>query len=112
MSLAAWAMFALFFVWSFLGMPIGYAMLASSIVYLFATQQDIALVATQSLNGLYGSFVLLAVPLFIRVFTAPVAGVIADRLRERSIVLLWSGVLSLSTALALFAAGGFWPSVV
>ena len=27
--------------------------------------QDIALVATQSLNGLYGSFVLLAVPLFI-----------------------------------------------
>ena len=53
--------------------------------------------------------IVLAVPLFIRVFTAPVAGVIADRLGERSIVLLWSGVLSLSTALALFAAGGFWP---
>ena len=29
------------------------------------TGQDIGLVATQSLNGLYGSFVLLAVPLFI-----------------------------------------------
>jgi len=53
--------------------------------------------------------IVLAVPLFIRVFTAPVAGVIADRLGERSIVLLWSGVLSLATALALFGAGGFWP---
>ena len=65
MSFAAWTMFGLFFLWSFLGMPIGNAMLASAIVYLLMTGQDIALVATQSLNGLYGSFVLLAVPLFI-----------------------------------------------
>ena len=65
MSFAAWMMFGLFFLWSFLGMPIGNAMLASAIVYLFLTGQDIGLVATQSLNGLYGSFVLLAVPLFI-----------------------------------------------
>jgi tripartite ATP-independent transporter DctM subunit len=65
MSFSAWAMFVLFFLWSFLGMPIGHAMLASGIVYLLLTQQDIALVATQSLNGLYGSFVLLSVPLFI-----------------------------------------------
>ena len=65
MSFAAWTMFVLFFVWSFLGMSIGNAMLASAIVYLLMTGQDIALVATQSLNGLYGSFVLLAVPLFI-----------------------------------------------
>ena len=53
--------------------------------------------------------IVLAVPLFIRVFTAPVAGVIADRLGERSIVLLWSGALSLATALALFGVSGFWP---
>ena len=46
-------------------MSIGNAMLASAIVYLLMTGQDIALVATQSMNGLYGSFVLLAVPLFI-----------------------------------------------
>jgi len=65
MSFSAWAMFVLFFLWSFLGMPIGHAMLASGIVYLVITQQDVALVATQSLNGLYGSFVLLSVPLFI-----------------------------------------------
>ena len=65
MSFAAWMMFGLFFLWSFLGMSIGNAMLASAIVYLLMTGQDIALVATQSMNGLYGSFVLLAVPLFI-----------------------------------------------
>ena len=65
MSVAAWVMFVLFFVWSFMGMPIGHAMIASGIVYLFMTNQDLGLVASQSLNGLYGSFVLLAVPLFI-----------------------------------------------
>jgi PPP family 3-phenylpropionic acid transporter len=53
--------------------------------------------------------VVLAVPMFVRVFTAPVAGILADRLGERSIMLLWSGILSLLTALALFAAGSFWP---
>lgn len=53
--------------------------------------------------------IVLAVPMFVRVFTAPVAGIIADRIGERSIVLLWSALLSLSTALALFATGSFWP---
>ncbi|MCX7303697.1 MAG: TRAP transporter large permease [Hyphomicrobiales bacterium] len=65
MSSAAYIMFILFFAWSFLGMPIGHAMLASAIVYLFITGQDIGLVASQSLNGLFSSFVLMAVPLFI-----------------------------------------------
>jgi PPP family 3-phenylpropionic acid transporter len=53
--------------------------------------------------------IVLAVPMFVRVFTAPVAGMIADRIGERSIVLMWSGVLSLLTALALFATSSFWP---
>jgi len=53
--------------------------------------------------------IVLAVPLFVRVFTAPVAGVIADRIGERSVVLLWSALLSLLTAVALFATGSFWP---
>ena len=80
MSFAAWVMFGLFFLWSFLGMPIGHAMLAGAIVYLFMTGQDIGLVASQSLNGLYGSFVLMAVPLFI--FSAEImnAAKITDRL--------------------------------
>src|SRR5215204_4583493 len=82
MSFAAWVMFALFFVWSFLGMPIGHAMLVAAIVYLFMTGQDLGLVASQSLNGLYGSFVLMSVPLFI--FSAEIMGAakITDRLFE------------------------------
>ncbi len=53
--------------------------------------------------------VVLALPMFVRVFTAPVAGLIADRIGERSVVLMWSGVLSLLAALALFGVTGFWP---
>ncbi len=80
MSVAAWVMFVLFFVWSFMGMPIGHAMIASGIVYLFMTNQDLGLVASQSLNGLYGSFVLLAVPLFILAAEIMNASKMTDRL--------------------------------
>ncbi|UDF29214.1 UNVERIFIED_ORG: MFS transporter [Roseateles sp. XES5] len=53
--------------------------------------------------------IVLALPMFVRVFTAPLAGILADRIGERAVVLLWSGLLSLATALALFATGSFWP---
>ncbi|QFI66550.1 3-phenylpropionic acid transporter [Sinorhizobium alkalisoli] len=56
--------------------------------------------------------VVLAVPMFIRVITAPLAGVLADRLGERTIVLVWSGCLSLATAFILFFAHSFWPVLV
>lgn len=82
MSFAAYLMFGLFFLWSFLGMPIGHAMLASAFVYLFVTGQDIAIAATQSLNGLYSSFVLMAVPLFILSADIMNASKITDKLFE------------------------------
>jgi len=82
MSFAAYLMFGLFFLWSFLGMPIGHAMLAAAFVYLFVTGQDIAIAATQSLNGLYSSFVLMAVPLFILSADIMNASKITDRLFE------------------------------
>lgn len=80
MTLAAWVMFGLFFAWSLLGMPIGHAMLAAGIAYLLISGQDIGLLASQSMNGLYSSFVLMAVPLFI--FSAEImnASKITDRL--------------------------------
>lgn len=82
MSFAAYVMFALFFLWSFLGMPIGHAMLLAAFVYLFMTGQDIGLVASQSLNGLYSSFVLMSVPLFILAADIMNASKITDRLFE------------------------------
>lgn len=54
----------------------------------------------------------LSVPLLVRVITAPVAGVIADRIGERADVLIWSAGLSLLTALAFFMGGGFWVVLI
>lgn len=53
--------------------------------------------------------IVLAAQLLLRVFAAPVAGVFADRLGERTLMLVWSGALSLSTALAMFFTDTFWP---
>jgi tripartite ATP-independent transporter DctM subunit len=80
MSFAAIAMFVLFFVWTFLGMPLGHAMLASGIVYFLIHGGDMGLVASQGLKGVYGNFVMLAVPLFI--FSAELmnAGQMTDKL--------------------------------
>lgn len=80
MTVAAAVMLASFFVWAALGMPIGFAMLCSAFLYLTLRGQDIALVASQSLNGLFRSFVLLAVPLFIVAAEIMNAGTISERL--------------------------------
>jgi len=79
-STAAIVMLASFFVWGALGMPIGFAMLCSAFVYLIINHQDIGLVASQSLNGLFRSFVLLAVPLFILAAEIMNAGTVSERL--------------------------------
>ena len=78
--LAAALMLASFFLWAAMGMPIGFAMLASAFLYLLASGQDIGLVASTSLNGLFRSFVLLAVPLFIVAAEIMNAGTISERL--------------------------------
>src|SRR5262245_34929525 len=80
MSFAAYVMLALFFVWMIIGMPIGHAMLAAGIVYLLLTGQDLAIAASQSLNGLFSSFVLMSVPLFILSADIMNASKITDRL--------------------------------
>jgi C4-dicarboxylate transporter, DctM subunit len=52
-------------VLALLGLPIGYAMIAGSVLYLLLAGQDMGIAAEQVLQGLRGSFILLAVPLFI-----------------------------------------------
>ncbi|WP_204251204.1 TRAP transporter large permease [Elioraea rosea] len=65
---------------SLLGLPIGLSMITGSILYLAASDQDMSIAAEQVLNGLNGSYILLAVPLFI--FSAGLmnAGTMTDRL--------------------------------
>lgn len=48
-----------------LGLPVGHAMIASSILYLLLSGLDMGTAAEQILNGLFSSYILLAVPLFI-----------------------------------------------
>lgn len=60
--------------------PIGFSMLASGIAYLVVKRQDMGLAAEQVLNGLYNSYVLLAVPLFILAANLMNAGTISERI--------------------------------
>lgn len=72
-------LFSLFLL-AAIGMPIAYAIILAAIVYLAAAGQDLALAGEQILQGLYDSFVLLAVPLFIVAANIMNAGTISERL--------------------------------
>jgi tripartite ATP-independent transporter DctM subunit len=63
-----------------LRLPIGFSMLASGIGYLLVKRQDLGLVAEQVSNGLYNSYVLLAVPMFIFAANLMNAGTVSERL--------------------------------
>jgi C4-dicarboxylate transporter, DctM subunit len=65
-----------------LGAPVGLAMLAAGFAYLFATGQDIGLAVDQTMNSLYNSYVLIAVPLFILVANTMNTGGVIDRLLD------------------------------
>jgi tripartite ATP-independent transporter DctM subunit len=76
--------------------PIAFAMLAGGIAYLIVSGQDLGLAAEQILNGLYNSYVLLAVPLFVFAANLMNAGTISERLFAFSRVLVgrWRGGLA------------------
>ena len=63
-----------------LRLPIGFSMLASGIAYLLVKGQDVGLVAEQVCNGLYNSYVLLAVPLFVFAANIMNAGTVSERI--------------------------------
>ena len=75
-SLAVAAIIAL----SLLGLPIGHAMIGGSVLYLFMAGIDMGTAAEQLLNGMYSSFVLLAIPLFILAAEFMTIGSITNRL--------------------------------
>ena len=65
---------------SAIGTPIAYAILVSSCAYLWVGGQGIGLAGKIVLDGMYSSFILLAVPLFIVAANIMNAGTISDRL--------------------------------
>jgi tripartite ATP-independent transporter DctM subunit len=75
-SLAVMAIVAL----SLLGLPIGHAMIGGSVLYLYLAGLDMGTAAEQLLNGMYTSYLLLAIPLFILAAEFMNSGSIMDRL--------------------------------
>ncbi len=71
-----------------LGAPIAYAMIVAATVYLFMSGLDLGLASEQMLQGLFTSFILLAVPLFIVAANIMNAGTISDRLLNFCVALV------------------------
>src|SRR3569833_4674414 len=71
-----------------LGLPIGHAMIVSSIFYLLLKGLALGTAAEQILNGLFNSYVLLAIPLFILAADLMNTGSLTDRLLRFCLVLV------------------------
>ena len=80
MSAGFGLMLAVFVGIALLRGPIGLAMIAGGITYLGATGRDMGLAAEQILNSLFGSFVLIAVPMFIFAANVMNAGALSERI--------------------------------
>ena len=80
MSLALWTLIGVVVAGMLLRMPIGFSMLMAGVGYLLVKRQDIGLVAEQVSNGLYNSYVLLAVPLFVFAANIMNAGTVSERI--------------------------------
>ena len=80
MSTALLALALVLLATMLLRMPIGFGMLAAGIAYLLASGQDLGLVAEQVCNGMYNSYVLLAVPLFVFAVNLMNAGTVSERI--------------------------------
>jgi len=65
---------------SLVGLPIGFAMIGGSILWLFLSGIDMGTAAEQLLNGMMASQLLLAIPLFILAASFMSTGSILDRL--------------------------------
>jgi C4-dicarboxylate transporter DctM subunit len=80
MSTALLALVGVLVAGLLLRMPIGFSMIAAGIAYLAAKQQDLGLAAEQIGNGLYNSYVLLAVPMFVFAANLMNAGTVSERI--------------------------------
>ena len=80
MTWALGALFAVMVLGMLLRMPIGFSMIVSGVAYLLVKRQDLGLVTEQIGNGLYNSYVLLAVPLFVFAANIMNAGTVSERI--------------------------------
>ena len=77
---ALWALAGVLLAGMLMRLPIGFSMIAAGIAYLSVKGHDLGLVAEQIGNGLYNSYVLLAVPLFVLAANVMNAGTVSERI--------------------------------
>ena len=82
MSLAFSVCLMVLFVLAAIGTPIAHSMIVAAVVYLAMAGQDLGLAAEQIIQGIYDSFIILAVPLFIVAANIMNEGSISDRLLD------------------------------
>jgi len=97
-----------------IGAPIAYAILIASLAYLAAAGQSIGISGKILIDGLYQSFILLAVPLFIVAANIMNAGTVSDRLLQFCIALVgrFRGGLGHVNVLASLVFSGMSGSAV
>ncbi|WP_210543755.1 TRAP transporter large permease [Rhodoferax sp. PAMC 29310] len=88
MSQALMVLLGMLVVTLVLRLPIGFGMLISGVSYLAFKRQDLGLVAEQVLNGLYNSYILLAVPLFIFAASVMNSGTVSERLFDFALAIV------------------------
>ncbi len=88
MSLAFALCLLVLFALAAIGTPIAHSIIVGALVYLVLKGQDMGIAAEQIVYGLYDSFVLLAVPLFIVAANIMNAGAISDRLLNFCVALV------------------------
>lgn len=88
MSISFTACLLVLFLLAGIGTPLALSMIVAAIAYLAIKGQDLGLAAEQILQGLYDSFLLLAVPLFIVAANIMAAGTISDRLLHFCVALV------------------------
>lgn len=88
MTIEFFACIATLFIIAAMGAPIAHAILISSFVYLLAAGQSIGVAGKTLMDGLYQSFILLAVPLFIVAANIMNEGTVSDRLLRFCVALV------------------------
>ncbi len=88
MSVAFLLCLLVLFVLAGIGTPIAHSMIVAAVVFLAVKGQDLGLAAEQIIQGLYDSFIILAVPLFIVAANIMNAGTISERLLRFCVALV------------------------
>ncbi len=114
MTLEFFLCLATLFVIAGMGAPIAHAILISAFAYLLAAGQSIGVAGKVLMDGLYQSFILLAVPLFIVAANIMNAGTVSDRLLQFCVALVgrFKGGLGHVNVLASLVFSGMSGSAV